>query len=572
MKFRILGSYRKTTGLRLEDQHRGTTTNTIFKILSFNDFNLSSDLLMGLSDMGFSKATPIQIQAIPAVLEGKDLLASAQTGTGKTAAFAVPLIEKLAANKKNGIRALILAPTRELAMQIDEQFWTIGYHTGVTTASVYGGTDWGAQEQAIRDGVNVLVATPGRLLDHIKVSNVDFSQLEFLVLDEADRMLDMGFIPDVLTIIRRLPKKRQTLLFSATLSDKIEGLAKELTINPVRINISSSVSAEGVDQRAYKVNDDAKLDLVLHLFDTENVISAIVFTATKRGADSLSRALRKKSVKVAAMHGDRDQKEREATLGDFKAGRINVIVATDVMARGIDITGVSHVINFDVPHDVDDYIHRIGRTARAEMKGTAMTLVTRQDNRYFQQIKDKMGDRLKIIELTGDQSSMSDNRDHQNDDQHSRSRGNQNRNQGRSRPNPVRKKPELGSKPKAPEFQDKTKSDAGNSTSGPNQPQPRLNPEKPPIVPKKPSAPRPPARNRPPVPPKRNQSRDSSGPKPGSKADYNKKNQNDHEARRYERIQQVSNPFQEKKLVQPSEQKEKIGFWNKIKSVFGSEK
>ena len=456
-------------------------------------------------------------------------------------------------------------------MQIDEQFWTIGYHTGVTTASVYGGTDWGAQEQAIRDGVNVLVATPGRLLDHIKVSNVDFSQIEFLVLDEADRMLDMGFIPDVLTIIRRLPKKRQTLLFSATLSDKIEGLAKELTINPVRINISSSVSAEGVDQRAYKVNDDAKLDLVLHLFDTEDVISAIVFTGTKRGADSLSRALRKKGVQVAAMHGDRDQKEREATLGDFKAGRINVIVATDVMARGIDITGVSHVINFDVPHDVDDYIHRIGRTARAEMKGTAMTLVTRQDNRYFQQIKDKMGDRLKIIELKGEQSSMSDNRDH-NDDHNSRSRGTQNRNQGRSRPNPVRKKPELGSKPKALDTLDNSKIDNRKSGNEPSQQAAKINPEKPKFAPKKPSAPRPPSRNRPPVPPKHSPPRDLNGTKPGSKADQIKKNQNDHEARRYERIQQVSNPFQEKKASQPAEQKEKGGFWNKIKSVFGSEK
>jgi ATP-dependent RNA helicase RhlE len=537
--------------------------------LSFNDFNLSSDLLMGLSDMGFSKATPIQVQAIPAVLEGKDLLASAQTGTGKTAAFAVPLIEKLALNKKNGIRALILAPTRELAMQIDEQFWTIGYHTGVTTASVYGGTDWGAQEQAIRDGVNVLVATPGRLLDHIKVSNVDFSQIEFLVLDEADRMLDMGFIPDVLTIIRRLPKKRQTLLFSATLSDKIEGLAKELTNNPVRINISSFVPAEGVEQRAYKVNDDAKLDLVLHLFDTEDVISAIVFTGTKRGADSLSRALRKKGVQVAAMHGDRDQKEREATLADFKAGRINVIVATDVMARGIDITGVSHVINFDVPHDVDDYIHRIGRTARAEMKGTAMTLVTKQDHRYFQQIKEKMGDRLKIIELKGDQSSMSDQ---QHDDQISQPRGNQNGNQGRPRPNPVHRKPDVGSKPKSPEIQDKSQIDSGKSGSETSSQPAKMNTEKSKFTPQKPNAPRPPSRNRAPIPPKPSLSRDTRGLKPGTKVDQTKKNQNDHEARRYERIQQVSNPFQEKKVSRPSDQNDKGGFWNKIKSVFGSEK
>lgn len=541
--------------------------------MSFNDFNLSQDLLMGLSDMGFSKATPIQVQAIPAVLEGKDLLASAQTGTGKTAAFAVPLLEKLSANKKVGIRALILAPTRELAMQIDEQFWTIGYHTGITTASVYGGTDWGAQEQAIRDGVNVLVATPGRLLDHIKVSNVDFSQIEFLVLDEADRMLDMGFIPDVLTIIRRLPKKRQTLLFSATLSDKIEGLARELTNNPIRINISSFVPAEGVDQRAYKVNDDEKLDLVLHLFDVEEVASAIVFTATKRGADSLARALRKKGVKVAAMHGDRDQKEREATLGDFKAGRINVIVATDVMARGIDITGVSHVINFDVPHDVDDYIHRIGRTARAEMKGTAMTLVSRQDSRYFQQIKDKMGNRLKIIELKGKQTDTIEQDGRQKPSQNTRSKGNENRNQGRSRPNPVRKKPELGSKPKPNHSSGQAKSDTTDSGQRNKKPVVKQ-PEKTQVESKKPSSPKAPRRNRPSSTNKRNAPRDSagSGNTSRSKTDQSKKNPNDIEARRRERIQQVSNPFQDNKLSSNTESSKKPGFWSKIKSVFGSEK
>lgn len=355
--------------------------------------------MMGLTDMGYKSPTPIQQQAIPEILEGNDILASAQTGTGKTAAFAIPLIEKLTAEKKHGIRALILAPTRELASQIDEQFWSIGYHAGVTSASVYGGTDWSSQEQALREGVNIVVATPGRLLDHIKVSGVDFSGLEFLVLDEADRMLDMGFLPDVKAIIGKLPQKRQTLLFSATFSDRIEKLTKEIANNPKRINVSSFKPAEGVTQLAYRVHEEDKVNLVLDIFDKTEVMTAIVFTSTKRGADSLGRALHRKGVKVSSMHGDRDQKEREITLGEFKSGKINVIVATDVMSRGIDVTGISHVINYNVPRDLDDYIHRIGRTARAEQKGTAITLVSPQDGRFFQVIQKEMQNKLQVIDL-----------------------------------------------------------------------------------------------------------------------------------------------------------------------------
>lgn len=550
---------------------------------------------MGLSDMGFSKPTPIQSQAIPVVLEGKDLLASAQTGTGKTAAFALPLLEKLSSNKKNGIRALILAPTRELAVQIDEQFWTIGYHTGVTTASVYGGTDWGAQEQAIRDGVNVLVATPGRLLDHIKVSNVDFSQLEFLVLDEADRMLDMGFIPDVMTIIRRLPKERQTLMFSATLSDKVESLARELTKNPVRINISSFKPAEGVEQHAYKVDDDKKIDLVLHLFDSASeVASAIIFTGTKRGADSLARALRKKGVKVSSMHGDRDQKEREATLGDFKAGRINVIVATDVMARGIDITGVSHVVNFDVPRDLDDYIHRIGRTARAEKKGTAITLVNRQDFRYFQVISEKMGSRLKVLDNPFGGSTES---------QPEQIRGGSQR---RSAP-PAREKVQ---KKEAPVKESPTKQyevESKDSVNDTNQnqysrprPKRRNNRRKPKAEgaesdnAQKQEVKNPPRestsnetrersessrssnRGRNNRPNDRNQGdqRERSGPRDNRSKSNDKSNdpQKSREKQRQELIQQVSNPFQQNKVEKPEKKSEDKGLFGKILSIFGSKK
>jgi len=566
--------------------------------LSFNEFNLSQDLLMGLSDMGFSKPTPIQSQAIPVVLEGKDLLASAQTGTGKTAAFALPLLEKLSSNKKAGIRALILAPTRELAVQIDEQFWTIGYHTGVTTASVYGGTDWGAQEQAIRDGVNVLVATPGRLLDHIKVSNVDFSQIEFLVLDEADRMLDMGFIPDVMTIIRRLPKERQTLMFSATLSDKVESLARELTKNPVRINISSFKPAEGVEQHAYKVNDDQKIDLVLHLFDSSTeVASAIVFTGTKRGADSLARALRKKGVKVSSMHGDRDQKEREATLGDFKAGRINVIVATDVMARGIDVTGVSHVVNFDVPRDLDDYIHRIGRTARAEKKGTAITLVNRQDLRYFQVISEKMGSRLKVLDNpvggpiesqpepirggserrgappakqkapkpevpvkdTPVKSEATETKDAGNEPEQNRnSRPRPKRRNNRRKPKPegaeqtVTPKAEVNSSPKENAKNDSRDSrDRIESPRNPNQSRGNRTGER-----------------------NSGDQRDRSGQRGNRSKSSDRSNdpQKSREKQRQELIKQVSNPFQQNKVDKQEKKVEEKGLFSKILSIFGSKK
>lgn len=346
---------------------------------------------MGLADRQFSSPTEIQRDAIPVILQGRDVLASAQTGTGKTAAFAIPIIEKLMIDPKPGVRALILAPTRELAQQIDEQLWTIGYHSGITTACVYGGGDWGSQQNAVKEGVNIIVATPGRLIDLIRVLQIDFTALQFLVLDEADRMLDMGFIPDVRLIVSKLPKDRQTLMFSATISDRVDALVRELTRDPIRINVSTFTTAKGVTQQAFKVREDAKIDLVLDLFDKLDWQSGIIFCSTKRGTASLARVLAKKGVKVGSMHGDMEQHEREATLAEFRNNRISTIVATDVMARGIDVTNVSHVMNFNVPRDVDDYIHRIGRTARAEKTGTAITLVSPEDERYFRAILHHVG-------------------------------------------------------------------------------------------------------------------------------------------------------------------------------------
>ncbi len=371
--------------------------------MSFEHFNLHEEVFNGLRDMGFEKPTPIQESCIPIIMAGRDVLASAQTGTGKTAAFAIPVLEKLSEKKKQkkeGIRALVITPTRELAGQVDEAFFAIGYHTGLTTAKVYGGDDWSRQEKALSRGTNIIVATPGRLLDHMRIHDVDFSNLDFLILDEADRMLDMGFIPDITQIVSTLPKKRQTLLFSATLPSKIVQLAKKMMNNPERVNMAPENKAvEGVSQGMYYVEEQDKLPLVLHLYEKENWASAIIFMSTKRAVDKLTRELSRKGANVTSIHGDRSQTEREKALASFRKGEYRIIVATDVMARGIDVEGVSHVINFSVPHDVEDYVHRIGRTARAEATGDALTLISGQDRRYMESIIRAMESKIIKLEI-----------------------------------------------------------------------------------------------------------------------------------------------------------------------------
>jgi ATP-dependent RNA helicase RhlE len=349
--------------------------------------------------MGYSQATPIQQQAIPIVLDGKDIVASAQTGTGKTAAFVVPILQKILNSPDKGLQCLILSPTRELAQQIDEQIFAIGYYASIPSVTIYGGGDWGEQQKALERGVRIIVATPGRLLDLMKVRNLDFSNVEILVLDEADRMLDMGFIPDVRTIINRVPKKRQTLFFSATIHEKLKPLLQEFLVDPVRISIAPNKAAKGVNQWLYYCGFDQKADLVKFLMEDDRFPSCILFTSTKRGADELAKELRRKRLAVASIHGDRTQQEREEALAAFKAGNIRILVATDVLARGIDIEEVSLVINFDVPRELEDYIHRIGRTARADAKGDAITFVSPQDRRYFEAIKTAMGDKLVVLKL-----------------------------------------------------------------------------------------------------------------------------------------------------------------------------
>ncbi len=352
---------------------------------------------MGLGDIGYTEPTPIQELSIPVILEKKDVLGAAQTGTGKTGAFVIPIIQQILENPSEGTKALILSPTRELAHQIDEQIFALGYHCGISSATIIGGEDFSRQANAIRAGVDIIVATPGRLIDQTKVLDIDFEHIKFLILDEADRMLDMGFMPDVTSIIDKLPKKRQTLLFSATMPKQIQKLAQDIMIDPELIEIELSKPAESVEQRAYLIDGREKLKLAQALLDDMEWSSCIIFTATKRGTDQLERLLSKKGIKAASIHGDRDQNERTRALNDFKNGKVPIIVATDVLARGIDIADVSLIINYDVPRAVEDYIHRIGRTGRYDKTGVAITLVSKQDTKFFNAIKEKAGKDLQIF-------------------------------------------------------------------------------------------------------------------------------------------------------------------------------
>lgn len=367
--------------------------------MTFNELDLHESLQYGLSDVGYDKPTPIQEKSIPLALLGKDILGAAQTGTGKTGAFVIPILELILRNPdKEGIKALILSPTRELANQIDEQIFALGYHTGISSATIIGGEDFSRQAKAIQAGVDILVATPGRLIDQMKVLDIDFKNIRFLVLDEADRMLDMGFLPDVNHIIDRLPKKRQTLLFSATMPPQLQKLMKSVMHEPEHIEIAVSVSSKQVEQKAYRVATEDKLKLVQDILDEIEWKSCIIFTATKRGTNALERLLNKKGINAGSIHGDRSQEERTLALREFKNGVVPVIVATDVLARGIDIDDISLIINYDVPKAVEDYIHRIGRTGRYDKEGVAITLVSKTDEKYFKNIESKMGKDLIVLD------------------------------------------------------------------------------------------------------------------------------------------------------------------------------
>lgn len=367
--------------------------------LKFSDFSLSDSLLAGLNDVNFKEPTPVQKQSIPIVLQGKDLISTAQTGTGKTGAFVIPLMERIIHSERGGVKALILSPTRELATQIDQEIFAIGYHSGISSATVIGGSDFSVQAKALKAGVDIIVATPGRLIDQNKVVSIDFSKLEFLVLDEADRMLDMGFLPDMKKIISWLPEKRQTLLFSATMPVEIQKLSASIMKNPESVEIERSKPSQQVEQRGYTLLSHQKIPLVKKIFKELTWESCIIFTSTKKGTDELQRLLKKEGIKAESIHGDRTQDERNRALNAFKNGQVPVIVATDVLARGIDIKGVSIIINYDVPNNTDDYIHRIGRTGRYDKSGIAITFATRRDSRTFQEILSIKGNSIKNIDV-----------------------------------------------------------------------------------------------------------------------------------------------------------------------------
>lgn len=373
--------------------------------MSFEKFNLSNELMMGLKDLRYSEPTPIQEECIPLILDGKDVIGAAQTGTGKTGAFVIPLLQKITHNKSDDTQALILSPTRELAQQIEEQIFALGYHTGITSATVTGGSDYGTQVKAIRAGVDIIVATPGRLIDQMNVLNLDFSGLEYLVLDEADRMLDMGFLPDVMKIVEQLPKERQTMLFSATMVEEVQKVVDQVMVDPVEVEFEVSKPVDSVDQQIYFVHPKQKLSLFEQLFDADKYKTAIVFCATRRGTDEVERMLKKRGVNAVSMHGDRDQEERNEALRLFKNKTHPVMVATDVLSRGIDIDDVSLIVNFDVPNNPEDYIHRVGRTGRYDKKGTAITFVSNKDKKYYHAIKNVVGDQLTVKDIPDERSS-----------------------------------------------------------------------------------------------------------------------------------------------------------------------
>jgi ATP-dependent RNA helicase RhlE len=361
----------------------------------FTTLKLHPNLLKAIKELGFARPTPIQSDSIPPALEGRDVLACAQTGSGKTAAFLLPLIQHLMDQPRGATRALVLTPTRELAAQILEDLRDLAVHTPVSGAIVIGGVGMGPQEHAFRSGVDIIIATPGRLMDHMKAQYAKLPKLEYLVLDEADRMLDMGFLPEIRKILRQLPPRKQTLFFSATMPPPIAALTREMLKDPVRIAVERQAGpAVGITQAVYPVAQEIKSMLLLHLLKSEAMKDTLVFTRTKHRANRLADFLVRNGVKADRIHGNRSQTQRTAALADFKAGKSQVLVATDIAARGIDISALGHVVNFDVPLVPEDYIHRVGRTARAEATGDAFTFVAPDEESDLRRIEGAIKKRL----------------------------------------------------------------------------------------------------------------------------------------------------------------------------------
>ena len=368
-------------------------------MITFKALGLSEELLKGILDAGYSTPTPIQAQAIPLGCQGRDLIGCAQTGTGKTAAFVLPMLSRLLAaprpRKGRPVRALVVAPTRELALQVEEAVQVYGKHTPFRSLAIYGGVGMHPQLSGLRRGSDIVVATPGRLLDHLRRGSLDLSQVEILVLDEADRMLDMGFLPDIRKVVAAVPKDRQTMFFSATMPGPVQVLARTILNNPEMIEVGERRNpAETVTQQVCKVPQAQKMDLLLHVLQTESMDNVLIFSRTKHRADRINRKLGQQGFSATVIHSNRSQSQRQRALGGFKNGQFQIMVATDIAARGIDVESISHVINFDTPNQAEDYIHRIGRTGRALTTGDAITFVAADEEAYLRQIERHTGQRL----------------------------------------------------------------------------------------------------------------------------------------------------------------------------------
>jgi len=380
--------------------------------LLFKELHLIAPILKALETEGYTQPTPIQEQAIPHILRGKDLLGCAQTGTGKTAAFAIPILQNLMLQQKedaynHGIKALILTPTRELAIQIDESFEAYGKHTGLKHTVVFGGVSQFHQTQELRRGTDILIATPGRLLDLIAQKFINLKSIKMFVLDEADRMLDMGFIHDVRKVIAILPEKRQTLFFSATMPPEITRLSASILTSPVRVEVAAvSSTAESVDQTVYLVEKNDKRQLLIHLLKNGTIGNALVFTRTKYGADKIAKELFRANIKADAIHGNKTQAARQKALNNFKEGKIRVLVATDIAARGIDVDELSHVINFELPNIPETYVHRIGRTGRAGNSGSALSFCDMEERAFLRDIHKLINKTIPVVEDHPYASSM----------------------------------------------------------------------------------------------------------------------------------------------------------------------
>ena len=370
--------------------------------ITFKDMNFQPQLMDGLNAMGFEKPTPIQQQAIPVIMKEHDLIACAQTGTGKTAAFLLPIIDKIISKPGDYIDTLIIVPTRELAIQIDEALQGFAYYAELSHIAIYGGTggiSFEQEKKALTQGANIIIATPGRLISHLNMGYVKISELKHLILDEADRMLDMGFSDDLNKIISFLPKKRQSILFSATMPPKIRDLAKKILHNPEQINISLSKPAAGVLQAAYVVYDTQKTELLKSLLKDKKLASILIFSSTKDKVKEIEKDFKRSGFQIAAIHSDLEQDERNEVLRQFKSKNLQTLVATDILSRGIDIDSIGLVINYDVPGDAEDYIHRVGRTARAESTGVALTFVNPHDQRKFHKIEELIGYEIKKLPI-----------------------------------------------------------------------------------------------------------------------------------------------------------------------------